>query len=230
MSSPLALSPAAQVTVSHFGREAQPLVRVEHALADPDLVIDIAARHTFARHGDFYPGIRAPVSEVIAMPLVFPLLKRVQDIFGLARPPRYSECYLSLLTVAPGDLTPIQRLPHFDGVEAERIAVLLYLDREGRGGTAFYRQRATGYESVDASRFERYRSELEKSVDTHGLPDAKYIVGDTAIFARSHIVPDTFNSMVIYRGNALHCAAPTPEFTHDPDPRTGRLTLNLFLS
>ena len=46
------------------------------------------------------------------------------------------------MTVQAVDLKPIQRFPHFDGVEASRLAVLLYLDQGETTGTAFYRQRA----------------------------------------------------------------------------------------
>lgn len=163
------------------------------------------------------------------MPLVMPLLGEMERLFALSRPPRFRECYLSLVTQAPGDLAPIQRLPHFDGLERERLAVLLYLDAAERGGTAFYRQRATGFESVDDKRFDRYRSELQAGVDKFGMPASGYISGDTELFERVHAEKDTFNSMVVYRSNTLHCAQLDSGFLPDPDPRSGRLTLNLFL-
>lgn len=230
MTSPLALNPEARIATRHFGEERQSLIEVDDVLGDADLVIDIAARHRFAQHGEFYPGVRAPVSEAIAMPLVDPLLQRIVEDFALVRPPRYRECYLSLVTQAPSSLAPIQRLPHFDGVEDERIAVLLYLDRRERGGTGFYRQRATGFESVDATRFKTYRSKLQDGIDKVGLPAANYISGDTELFERIHRIDGRFNSMAIYRGNTLHCADLPGDFAPDLDPRTGRLTLNLFLS
>jgi hypothetical protein len=163
------------------------------------------------------------------MPLVEPLLAELADTFALARPPRYRECFLSVVTRAPADLAPIQRLPHFDGVEPERLAVLLYLDRAERGGTAFYRHRATGFESVDAGRFDVYRSSLEADVGRNGLPEPQYISGDTDSFVQTHTIPGKFNTLVIYRGNTLHCACLRRDFMPDPDPRSGRLTLNLFL-
>lgn len=230
MTSPLTLNTDARIAARHFGEEQQPLIEVNDALVDADLVIDIAARHRFAQHGEFYPGVRAPVSEAISMPLVEPLLPRIEEEFALARMPRYRECYLSLVTQAPSGLAPIQRLPHFDGVEVERIAVLIYLDRAERGGTGFYRQRATGFESVDATRFETYRSKLQDGIDKVGLPGATYISGDTELFERIHRIDGRFNSMAIYRGNTLHCADLPGDFAPDPNPRSGRLTLNLFLS
>ncbi len=229
MTSPLALSSVASVSTATFGREQQPIVTVENTLADSERVIEIAAQHKYRPMGEFYPGIRAGVSERIAMPLVDPLLPMLQEVFALDRPPRYRECFLSVVTKRPDNLAPIQRLPHFDGLEDSRLAVLLYLDRSTRGGTAFYRQRATGFESVCESRYDEYREKLESAVAEHGLPEAGYISGDTAMFEQTYTVSDTFNSMVIYRGNTLHCAHLPEEFEPDANPASGRLTLNLFL-
>lgn len=229
MASPLALSPRAGIALGHFGEERQPLLTVDSALADPNAVVAIAARHAFAPIGPYYPGIRAAVSEAIAMPLIAPLTPLLVDAFGLDRSPRFSECFLSIVTRAPDNLAPIQRLPHFDGVEPARLAVLLYLDGAERGGTAFYRQRATGFESVDEARFEAYRTALDRGVAREGIPPAGYIAGDTALFAQIHAAAGAWNSMVVYRGNTLHCAHLAPGFAPDASPRTGRLTLNLFL-
>ena len=230
MTSPLALSSHASVSAAVYGREAQPIVTVEDALGDVEQVIEIAAQHKYRPMGEFYPGIRAGVSQRIAMPLVDPLLAMLQEVFALERPPHYRECFLSVVTKRPDSLAPIQRLPHFDGLEESRLAVLLYLDKERRGGTAFYRQRATGFESVDASRYEEYREKLDGAVEEHGLPPPGYIRGDTPIFEQVHSVPDTLNSMVIYRGNSLHCAHLPQAFEPDANPASGRLTINLFLN
>ncbi len=229
MSGPLALSPAATVEVTSFGTERQPMLVVEDALSDPEGVVAIAARHSYRPIGPFHPGVRAPVSEAVAMELVAPLMNRLIETFALTAPPNYFECYLSVVTTAPGDLAPIQRLPHFDSVEPGRIAVLLYLDATERGGTAFYRQRATDFESIDAGRFDSYRTALDKGVAAHGIPPATYITGDTALFEQIHVVAGRFNRMIVYRGNTLHCAALGPGFAPVADPANGRLTLNLFL-
>ena len=229
MTSPLALSPSAQRETRSFGEEAQPLLVVEDALPDLALVRSIAARHSYQPIGPFYPGVRAAVSANIAMPLVHPLLPEMRDLFGLAREPDYFECYLSLVTQAPSELDPIQRLPHFDGVEPERIAVLLFLSGDEAGGTAFYRQNATGFESVHAARYDLYRAELEAATARHGLPEAGYIGEDSPLFTRTLRVEGRAGRMIAYRGNTLHCAAMPARFVPDADPARGRLTLNLFL-
>lgn len=229
MSGPLSLSPGAVPVLTRFGAERQPLLTIEDALPDPAAVVSIAARHAYRPIGPFYPGVRAPVSQAAAMPLVAPVMDALTDSFGLTAAPRYFECYLSLVTAAPGALAPIQRLPHFDGLEPDRIAVLLYLDASERGGTAFYRQRATGYESVDEARYGSYRAALDGEVAAHGLPPSTYISGDTPMFEQVHAVAGRFNRMIAYRGNTLHCADLGADFVPVIDPASGRLTLNLFL-
>lgn len=214
---------------SRFGAEGQVLLTLDNALPDPAAVVAIAARHRYRPIGPFYPGVRAAVSETVAMELVAPLLGRLQQAFALDAAPAYFECYLSLVTAAPRDLAPIQRLPHFDGVEPDRVAVLLYLDAAERGGTAFYRQRATGFESVDAARFATYRAALDAGAAEHGLPPPGYIADNTPLFERIHAVEGRFNRMIAYRGNTLHCAALGPDFAPSANPVEGRLTLNLFM-
>lgn len=230
MTSPLALSPTARPVLSTLGDEGNPLLVVDQALADPALVRAIAARHSYRPIGPHYPGIRAPVSAEIAMPLVAPLATLLQHTFALATPPAFGECFLSIVTTPPQELAPIQRLPHFDGVESERLAALLYLDPAQATGTAFFRQRSTGFESVTADRFAAYEANLRADTTRHGLPAAGYIGADSPLFARIGLVEGLFNRLVIYRGNQLHCASLPPGFVPVADPLQGRLTLNLFLN
>ena len=229
MTSPLALSSAATISTCEYGSEKLPLVMVDDALADLSLVRGIAARHDYRPIGPHYPGIRAAVSQAVAMPLVDPLQPLLQETFALERPAGFDECFLSVVTKGPGELAPIQRLPHFDGLERERIAVLLYLDTAPRGGTAFYRQRATGFEFVDRARFAQYEGALREDVARDGLPQFGYIGEGSELFERIHVIEDAPGRMAIYRGNSLHCAALDEGFVPDPDPATGRLSLNLFL-
>lgn len=229
MNSPLALAHSAQLRWERIGEEQRPLLIADGALVDPQHVRSIAARHKFTPIGPFYPGVRAAVPEKIAMDLVAPIMDALVAGFSLPGPARFRECFLSIVTTSPQRLQPIQRLPHFDGLEEGRIAVLVYLDPKESGGTAFYRQRATGFETVDASRYDRYRTSLEAEVARHGVPPSEYIGADTPLFSRIHGVEGVFNRIVAYRSNSLHCAALRKDFTPVADPIDGRLTLNLFL-
>jgi hypothetical protein len=149
--------------------------------------------------------------------------------FGLAGPAALIESLYSIVTTPPELLTPIQRLPHFDGFEVGRIAMVHFLSHSEQGGTAFYRHRATGYETISAERHSNYDAALRRDVAAHGMPAPAYIAGDTPIFqqvSRFNALP---NRVLIYRSRALHCADLPLGIALSPDPRVGRLTVNTFL-
>ncbi len=218
-----------KTTVHHLGNERRPVIAVDDFWSDPDALREDAASLRMAPIGPHYPGVRAAVPARLAETMRRRIAPLLAEHFGLDPAPAVSEAYYSLVTTPPADLAPIQRLPHFDGVEPRRIAVLLFLGHGEQGGTAFYRQRVTGFESVDASRLGRFKTELETGVQTRGMPEASYIAGDTALYERIAVQPARFNRALIYAGNTLHCAYLPPEVTLSTDPLAGRLTLNLFL-
>ncbi|MDQ0839442.1 DUF6445 family protein [Sphingomonas faeni] len=213
----------------HQGSERRPLIAIDDFWPDPDALREDAASLRMTAIGPHYPGVRAEVPPRLAETMRRRIAPLLAEHFGLDPVPAVSEAYYSLVTTAPADLAPIQRLPHFDGVESRRIAVLLFLGHGEQGGTAFYRQRATGFESVDAGRLDRFRTELEHDVQAHGVPDAEYIAGDTPLYECIAVQPARFNRALIYAGNTLHCAYLPPEVVLNADPLAGRLTLNLFL-
>src|SRR5690606_30203474 len=137
---------------------------IDQAVADPDRLVRKAVRGHFTQQGALFPGvrIRAPLSyEVFLEQLIRPLLA---DHFGLSPRGRFAfpMCHYSLVTMPPERLAFLQRVPHVDSVAANGLATVHYLFRGDWGGTAFYRHRATGFESVDESRQQAYFAELEQ--------------------------------------------------------------------
>ncbi|MEL7445514.1 MAG: DUF6445 family protein, partial [Pseudomonadota bacterium] len=106
--------------------------------------------------------------------------------------------------------------------------MMLYLHETEHGGTAFFRHKSTGLESLTAETFPQYKAALEADVRTTGLPPAQYPTDGRPHFERTHVTSGAFNEAVFYRGNILHSgvidnAAPLPT-----DPGRGRLTINAF--
>ncbi len=218
-----------QIQIARFGEEGQLVVVID------DFVPDIAAIRAEARASVFralrghYPGIRAAVPETTVKQFLAPIEALIVETFGLSAAPALIESFYSIVTTPPEHLTPIQRLPHFDGLEAERIAMVHFLSEDDQGGTAFYRHRSTGFETITASRHRAYDAALHRDVATHGLPPPAYIAGDTAIFAQIGRVPARPNRVLIYRSHLLHCSDLTDAASLSPDPHLGRLTVNTFL-
>lgn len=216
-----------QVSIERHGAEAQPVVVID-GFADAARFRDDAAFLSFAPIGPHYPGVRALVAPPLLRPLLAKLEPLVADIFG-GRGLDVVDAFYSIVTTPPSALTPIQRLPHFDEVSPRRLALLHYLSPDESSGTAFYRHRSTGFESIDAARLPAYRAALDTNLATHGLPDAAYIAGDTPLFERVALHDGRFNRAILYRSNTLHCAHLPDTLSFDPDPETGRLTVNTFL-
>ncbi len=209
------------------GREAEPSVVIDGLVDVPALVADAAGR-AFAPIGPHYPGVRAAVDPALAAALRAAVAPLIAAHFGLDPAPAVLEGYYSLVTTPPERLTPIQRLPHFDGVEPDRLALLVFLTPTP-GGTAFYRHRLSGFETITAARLPDYDRALHADVGHHGLPPPAYIEGDTPIFGRIALHRAQPGRALLYRGHRLHCADLPPETPLLADPRRGRLTLNLFL-
>ena len=223
------LNPNAAVRVEHVGREAQPVIVIDGLLAEPERWIATAKAARFRPIGPHYPGIRSPVPAAPALALRNELADLIETTFAVDPVPPLFECYFSIVTTPPHALTPIQRLPHVDGVEPDRLAILVYLAGCEAGGTAFYRQRATGLETIDKSRFPTFDAALHAGVVEHGLPGPAYIVGDTPLFEQVASIDAVPNRALIYRSHLLHCARIAPETILPDDPLTGRLTVNAFL-
>jgi hypothetical protein len=110
-----------------------------------------------------------------------------------------------------------------------QFAVLHYLCLPDRGGTAFYRHRATGFEVLTAERQAEYaahrKEELKREVD-----DLDYIRGDHKHFAQTAAFESRFNRVIVYRSRTLHSGQIPQGADLSQNPRDGRLTANIFVN
>ena len=219
---------AQQISIERVGDEGIPVVLIDDFVPRPDLLSDDAAMLGFAPMGVHYPGVRAVVAPAVVRRFVDPLAPLIAEIFGV-RDCRVVDALYSLVTTPPEALTPIQRLPHFDGVEPERLALLHFLSGAQGSGTAFYRHRATGFETVTAARLPDYQRTLDGEIRAQGIPEAAYIAGDTDMFEQIGLFEGRYNRALLYPSNALHCARIPVDLNLSGDPVTGRLTVNTFL-
>lgn len=217
------------IEILEIGSERNLAVVVDGFAADPDRWRNEAAQCDFRPMGDFYPGGRAPVgADYLAD--VGPTLGQVfRDIFGYRARMSVQRALYSVASTAPGDLGLAQRIPHFDDTGADRYAMVHYLAIEDMGGTAFYRQRSTGYESVSPDRHATYLAQLKQDFAIHGEPEPGYISGDTPLFERVAAVEHRYNRAVIYPSSLLHCSQLHPGVEYHADPAYGRLTVAAFM-
>lgn len=216
------------ISIQLIGTERHPVVIIDEFAPRPQMLVNDAAMLSFAPMGIHYPGIRANIARRMLTPLLAPLAPIISDVFGYGVT-EITDAFYSLVTTDPDALTPIQRIPHFDGVEPSRLALLHYLAPDAPGGTAFYRHRSTGYETVTAERLPDYGRALDADLAKAGMPAPAYIDGDTPIFDQITQFEGRFNRAILYRGNSLHCAWLPERTVFSADPGVGRLTSNIFL-
>jgi len=217
--------------VDAVGDERLPVLMVDDLAAEPEALLDFATSEPgfSARAGDYYPGVRKPLPSVYAEKLCAVLDKTLREVFELPASATAEPllCALSIATTPPEQLRPIQRLPHFDSSDPDQLAVVHYLCPPQFGGTAFYRHRASGYESIDADRLHGYAAEIKRQV--MASPPTGYTGGDSQLFERIAHFDAQFNRALIYRGNQLHSGLIDPAAGLSADPRAGRLTATSFI-
>ena len=227
---PIELSQDIVVRELRFGREQAPLMVIDNVVADPRALARAAQRLRFRPVTRAFPGIRALAPAAYQRLRAETLGPRLAGYFGLtARRLHLSLCHYSLVTLRPEELTPVQRIPHVDTVRGDGLATVHYLFESDLGGTAFYRHRATGFESVDAAREDVFVESLKSELEGPDAPPPAYINGDTALFERIEARRAVFNRMLVYRRNSLHSGSIPHGFEPDPDPATGRLSINSFI-
>ena len=221
--------PEAKVTVRRLGREGEPLVIID---GFSGRVKELRARGEQAEYQDggaAYPGIRAwcePDYLDIRRGLMMQVMSRV---FGFRKGIRCEASTYSLVTRAEVDLAPLQRIPHYDHAQGQLIAVMHYLDGPESGGTAFYRHRRTGFETISEAREAAYDMALAEDEREFGMPPPRYHYGDSPRYEMIEEVEAQPDRLVLYRGRGLHSGViPQPDALSD-DPREGRLTINMFL-
>lgn len=215
------------------GTAQSPLVTLDGLDADwPALIAAAEGLAPFpAARGIYYPGLRRIFAESdgAAWALTRSLLEQAApyiaggfdcDGFTLV------EANFSLVTTAPEALAPVQRHPHFDSTDPDFIALIAYLFADDAdGGTAFYRHRATGIEVVD----EANRARFVAAAQAEAPRLSGYFAPGDPGYEPIGAIAARFGRIGIWRGNLLHSGLIPAGAALSPDPRTGRLTLNLFL-
>ena len=230
----LSLSPTAAVSLHHVGEAREPVLVVDGLMRTPASMIEFAAREVafgeVAAGENFYPGVQAPAPLEYVSAVGRALTPLVEQAFGLPGvKPRGATCTLSLATLAPEALNLAQRLPHIDTVDPTQFAVLHFFCDPRFGGTAFYRHRSTGFETLTPERLEAHRTWLERDLRRHP-PAPGYICGDTPIYQQTAAFEARFNRILVYRSRVFHSGQVRPQAGLSSDPRQGRLTANLFVT
>ena len=206
---------------------------VDDAMLEPDRWIDYAQAH----RDDFamapfntYPGLEFHLPVPLSALLDDFFRAYVRRLLGGRRTLQmYSR--LSLVTLAPHQLMPIQWLCHRDrmGVPSNQCvgASVLYLFKdESLGGTSFFMPRRAAGETEALMRLAATAAPETFAAETGVAPG--YLVESNAHFERVCTVPARWNRMIFYDGSLFHSPDIRAPHKLSPDPALGRLTMNGF--
>jgi hypothetical protein len=226
---------APRVEVLRIGAEGHPVLMIDGLLNGVEGLVDFAADTAILAPvrsaANFYPGVRAPAPATYVQALIKALRPHLADLFGASVDGRAGVTSALSMAILPADQANLaQRLPHIDTTEPRQLAILHYLCGPEHGGTAFYRHRATGFESVGPDRGQAYFATLRRQIEDVPAAEASsggYIAGSGDLFEQIAAVAPVFNRVIVYASNLLHAGvlADRPAST---DPRLGRLTANTF--
>lgn len=221
---------SAAYTLIPIGTEGESVAVIDDFSTSTEHLAVVARSAVLEPGNNHYPGHRAPAPPSYLGERADVLKAVLIDAFGMTNGADLIECNFSFVTTPPEQLTPIQRLPHFDGMDPNRLALLHYLCRPEEGGTSFYRHRQTGFERITADRLSRYNAALQEESRRLRASTAAYFFGSNEAFECIRTIEARWNRMIIYRGLLLH-SGDVPARTQWPtDQQTARLTINTFLA
>ncbi|RYE52928.1 MAG: hypothetical protein EOP48_15430 [Sphingobacteriales bacterium] len=212
------------------GREKTPLLVIDNFMAQAELLVEYCAEvGRLEKIDTYYPGVRMQSPEVYVHALHHYLGDILEKVFELPLGEiQGSRALFSMVTTPPELLSPKQRLPHIDSFEIGDLACVHYLCSAQMGGTAMYRHKSTGYETINSSQIDHYNDVLinEGALQSD---DVSYMHGANQYFDQIADVGAIFNRLIIYPSNILHSGSINPDCILDTNPRKGRLTLNTFI-
>ena len=219
----------ATIAARRIGAEGQPVAIIDGFHPDPDALRAFAAQAWFGPGLNHYPGVRADLPPDYFARVKPALIASLSGVFDHAGEIALIDASYSIVTTPPGRLTVPQRLPHMDAVDLHRVALVHYLNPADRDGTAFFRHRSTGFETVDQARSSIYLGQLNAELRHGGPPEPAYVAESTPLFERIDRVEARYNRAVLYRSALLHSGAIAPGAALSDDPARGRLTVTAFL-
>jgi hypothetical protein len=126
-------------------------------------------------------------------------------------------------------LEPWQRLPHIDFADRGSLAFLHYLCPAHFGGTAFYRHKGLGHETLTKEQRAGATEFDEREMALNGAIAPGYNDVDGRLYLEIGRVDAAWNRLIVYRGALLHAPLIPNGLELPGDPRTGRLTGMLFV-
>jgi hypothetical protein len=227
------VNPQASLQVLNVGTENTPVIVIDDFAVDTGELIEYACGDV--NYGpdqtSAYPGIRGKLPRNYVREVLNRVYRLLFQVFAVPSNlgMRPVNTVYSLISTPEHELSPAQCVPHFDSNGAHYLAVLHYLNPGDFCDTGLFRHRPTGFEKILESRREAFFETSREFEEANGLPEQKYIDGSNDHFELYEQIEYKPNRLVAYPGCLLHSGLVDPAVDINPDPRTGRLTANIFV-
>ena len=208
-------------------------VVIDDALEDPQSLVALSMRHRGAftmAEANAFPGLELPLPDGVIERFSESFAQHARSTVGARRLLRASG-RLSMVTLLPSQLAPVQRVCHRDRLgtaqdECVGAGVLYLFHEPALGGTSFFCPRPQAGD-IEA-RMRRWGAIDNAHFDLEtGWPPA-YMTQSNVFFERTAVVPARWNRLIFYDGSRFHSShIEQPQRLCD-DPTGGRLTINLF--
>lgn len=223
------INPNASAKITYLGKDKIPLLVIDDLLENPDSVVEFSASQNWEKpKTSFYPGIIAQLPDEYMTSLKQLLGSNLIRAFGFdAAKPINLSGFFALTTYELDEFGPWQRIPHFDNVHSNHVAMVHYLGKNQTGGTGFFKHLNTGFESISHENRDEYLGKVSDFIDANGQMLQWYTGPLTPGYEMYFDVPFKFNRAIIYPSYILHCAL-YDGTQANADPYSGRLTANTF--
>lgn len=223
------MAPPPEYKVVTYGNDAESIIIMDDFTETFTALHDAARSCQYTFNGGFYPGIQAAGNMNYIAPRSDLLFKALKDVFGYSGGFRVESCAFSMVAKPAETLHAMQRIPHHDAQDDKLFALLHYVQGPQNSGTAFYRHRRTGFETITPARAQEYDKALAADLHEFGPPKAGYIDGNTLGYEMLLNIDAKPNRAILYRGRTLHSGIIPKSLPLTPDPMRGRITLNTFI-
>ena len=225
------LNPQAKWHLIRIGHEKTPVILVDNFLADLAHMQTIAAQANFIQEQQtYYPGVRAALPDEYVAFVLSQLKPVICKYYAIEqnRPVKSDSCYFSLVAKPSQQLTPEQCIPHFDALNPKQFAIMHYLNSGEYSGTGFFRHKPTGYENIHQQNIQHYQAVQQDQAVAWGRAEKQYINSSTDEYELLGSIAYKSNRLVVYPGTLLHSGLIDETKDLSTDPKSGRLTANIF--
>ncbi|MCL1146539.1 DUF6445 family protein [Shewanella marinintestina] len=230
----MVINPDAHIQVLHLPDSEHLIWVIDDFIADFESLVDYSNTKAYfnpqGSDGTLFPGVRDEMPDSY-----YQTLSALIELLGLQpqgkcfKHHRIAKCWLSKVTLAPGDLSPKQKMPHFDSLADHSMAAVHYLNGERLGGTSFYRYKHAEKLALSFDDKEMILDMVDK-VEQSATSRSGYINDSDELFEKVFSVEAKPNRVVIYSGNILHSANITSQVDFDKNSCNSRTSVNSFFS